>query len=75
VRLLGDSTGGAGLIYFFVMDQTVEVAVGLDELFAKACPTKEDAPFFNHCMSIAKARGLAWKEALEYTIEMRGERR
>ena len=59
VRLLGDSTGGAGLIYFFVMDQTVEVAVGLDELFAKACPTKEDAPFFNHCMSIAKNRGLS----------------
>ncbi len=52
----------------------MEVAMGLEELFAKACPTKEDTPFFNHCMSIAKARGMSWKEALEYTIEMRGER-
>jgi hypothetical protein len=55
------------------MGETIEVAMGLDELFAKACPTKEDTPFFNHCMSIAKARGMSWKEALEYTIEMRGE--
>jgi hypothetical protein len=56
------------------MKETLEVAMGLDELFARACPTKEDTPFFNHCMSIAKARGMSWKEALEYTIEMRGER-
>jgi hypothetical protein len=56
------------------MGETTEVAVGLDTLFEKACPTKEDTPFFNHCMSIAKARGMSWKEALEYTIEMRGDR-
>jgi hypothetical protein len=56
------------------MGETIEVAMGLDELFAKACPTKEDTPFFNHCMSIAKARGMSWKEALEYTIEMLGDR-
>lgn len=46
----------------------------LDELLAKACPSKEDTPFFNHCMALAKAKGLNWEEALTYTIEMRGER-
>jgi hypothetical protein len=45
--------------------------VELDELFSQACPSKEDTPFFNHCMAIAKARGLNWEEALEYTVEMR----
>jgi hypothetical protein len=43
----------------------------LDELLAEACPSKEDTPFFNHCMALAKARGLSWEEALEYTVEMR----
>ena len=71
---MGDSVGGVGPRYICVMGETIEAAVGLEELFAKACPTKEDAPFFNHCMSIAKDRGMSWKEALEYTIEMRGER-
>ena len=47
--------------------------VELGELLAQACPSKEDTPFFNHCMALAKARGLSWEEALEYTIEMRRE--
>ncbi len=47
------------------------VDINVDELFAQACPTREDAPFFNHCMSLAKDMGMSWEEALRYTIEMR----
>lgn len=36
-----------------------------------ACPTKEDAPFFNHCMRLAKEMGMSWEEGLRYTIEQR----
>ena len=39
-----------------------------------ACPTKEDVPFFNHCMRLAKERGMTWVQGLQYTIEMRGQK-
>ncbi len=48
------------------------MTIDRNELFKLACPTQEDTPFFNHCMRLAKSRGLSWEEALEYTIEMRG---
>ena len=41
------------------------------DLMNLACPTKEDAPFFNHCMRLAKEMGMSWKEGLRYTIEQR----
>ncbi len=40
--------------------------VSKEELFARACPTKEDTPFFNHCMSLAKDMGMTWEEGLRY---------
>ncbi|CAN5556763.1 hypothetical protein BH10ACI4_BH10ACI4_37910 [soil metagenome] len=55
------------------MTTTTTAPVNVDELLALACPAKEDTPFFNHCMAIAKERGLSWEQALEYTIEMRRE--
>jgi hypothetical protein len=51
------------------MNSTADITK--EELFARACPTKEDTPFFNHCMSLAKDMGMTWEEALRYTIEMR----
>ena len=36
-----------------------------------ACPAKEDAPFFNHCMRLAREMGMSWEEGLRYTIEQR----
>jgi hypothetical protein len=53
------------------MTNTALTPLDVDALFNLACPTKEDTPFFNHCMTIAKERGLTWEEGLEYTIEMR----
>lgn len=41
------------------------------ELMDQACPTKEDVPFFNHCMRLAKEVGMNWEEGLRYTIEQR----
>jgi hypothetical protein len=51
------------------------VAMNVDELFALACPSREDAPFFNHCMSLAKDMQMTWEEGLRYTIEMRRRER
>ncbi|MDE3103933.1 MAG: hypothetical protein KGK08_02045 [Acidobacteriota bacterium] len=56
------------------MVTTTRTQVELDQLLAQACPTQEDTPFFNHCMALAKDRGLTWEEALEYTVEMRNGR-
>ncbi len=50
----------------------LSIDTNVDELFALACPSREDAPFFNHCMSLAKDMGMTWEEGLRYTIEMRG---
>lgn len=47
-------------------------AMSHTDLFQMACPRREDVPFFNHCMSIAKARGMSWEEGLLFTIEQRG---
>jgi hypothetical protein len=41
------------------------------QIEALACPKPEDAPFFNHCMSIAKSRGMTWDQGLEYVIKCR----
>ena len=41
------------------------------ELLQLACPTREDVPFFNHCMALARARGMTWEEGLRYVIEQR----
>lgn len=43
------------------------------DLMDLACPTKEDVPFFNHCMRLAKERGMSWEEGLRHTIEQRRE--
>lgn len=40
-------------------------------LLEAACPTKEDTPFFNHCMALARAQGMSWMEGLEYVIQCR----
>ena len=42
-------------------------------LLALACPAKEDTPFFNHCMALAKAQGMTWDEGLDYVIRCRRE--
>ena len=42
------------------------------DLFQMACPRREDVPFLNLCMSLAKARGMSWEEGLLFTIEQRG---
>ena len=44
------------------------------DLIARACPTPEDVPFFNHCMTLAREQGMSWDEGLRYTIRQREER-
>ncbi|GAC1418376.1 MAG: hypothetical protein NVSMB62_10110 [Acidobacteriaceae bacterium] len=41
------------------------------DLMSKACPTQQDVPFFNRCMSRAREMGLEWERALDYVIEQR----
>jgi hypothetical protein len=41
------------------------------QIEALACPKPEDTPFFNHCMNIAKSRGMTWGQGLEYVIKCR----
>ena len=41
------------------------------DLIARACPTPEDVPFFNHCMTLARERGMTWEEGLRYAAEQR----
>ena len=41
------------------------------ELMKQACPTAADAPFFNHCMHLARGMGMNWEEGLHYVIEQR----
>lgn len=41
------------------------------DLMSKACPTQQDVPFFNRCMSHAREMGLEWERALDYVIEQR----
>ena len=48
-----------------------EISQHVRDLLAAACPTPEDTPFFNHCMTLAKAQGLSWTEGLEYVIQCR----
>jgi len=43
------------------------------QLLKAACPTPEDTPFFNHCMTLAKAQGMSWVEGLHYVIHCRNE--
>jgi hypothetical protein len=45
-----------------------------NELLYLACPSREDVPFFNHCMRLAKSRGMSWRDGLEYIIAQRRER-
>ena len=47
-------------------DETREVT-----LLERACPTPADAPFFNHCMNLARSMGMSWEEGLRYVIEQR----
>ncbi len=44
------------------------------DLITRACPTPEDVPFFNHCMTLAREQGMSWDEGLRYTIRQREER-
>ncbi len=41
------------------------------DLMRQACPTPQDVPFFNRCMSTARDMGLEWERALDYVIEQR----
>lgn len=49
----------------------LSASLAQSELVARACPTPEDVPFFNHCMNIARDRGMSWEDGLRYTIEQR----
>ena len=43
------------------------------ELLQKACPEKQDAPFFNRHMLQANALGFTWLEGLQFVIQRRRE--
>jgi hypothetical protein len=40
-------------------------------LLNRACPEREDTPFFNARMAVAKAKGMTWIGGLENVIERR----
>lgn len=58
-------------MYAKLTNETISEFERTRDLLDLACPTKEDAPFFNHCMGLAKEMGMGWEEGLRYTIEQR----
>ncbi len=50
---------------------TEELTEKQRRLYEEACPAPEDTPFFNHCMTLAKAQGMSWTEGLEFVVQCR----
>ncbi|HEY6376803.1 MAG TPA: hypothetical protein VIX90_14880 [Edaphobacter sp.] len=45
-----------------IAETVADFAERARQLEALARPTPEDAPFFNHCMGLAKSMGLTWEQ-------------